>query len=203
MDDTGAYLRFTCPYDRNVAKMSLIVLGLVYMILPISWVGYLFLSTLKDFNQISIWLIVGIGLFLLPILVYFEGMVVEFFWHLSGKEVMEISQDGIVMRHQIFGFGISQQYRTDKLNGVFVPSYRDKKDWLYILVYDRYRYLYSNFVQFKDGKVAFNYGRNWLIGGPATFRFGTGIGWHESTQIVAMIHNRFPQYQFKQSKPVS
>jgi hypothetical protein len=197
MNDSGTYLQFTCSFEGHWWEKSRIIAGLfslimftTIIILILFWPGSIYTG--------GVWPIVWISLFLLFLLVEIEHLIVELFWQFAGKEVMEISQDGIVVRHQIFGLGILRRYRIDKLSSVFVTRYKVDYDWFDIFI------IYPPFsiCWFKYGKVAFNYGCCWLVGGPNTFRFGTGLGWKEATQIVSIIYNRFPQYQFKQSKPV-
>jgi hypothetical protein len=113
-------------------------LHLFSVFIPIAIISLILFWPLGVFYNGDVWPIVWISLFLLFFLVIFENLIVDFFsGRFAGKEVMEISQEGIVIRHQIFGFGISRRYLIDQLKYVFVTRYRDKNDWQEYMVYRR------------------------------------------------------------------
>jgi len=118
-------------------------------------------------------------------------MVAELLWLTLGVEVVEVDNDHIAIRHQIFGIGISRQFYSDNINGVFVS--RHKIDWL------TYSDKGFRFIDFKKGLVAINNGKT-TLGEPQTFRFGTALNEAEARQIVVMIHERFVRYQYRRPK---
>ena len=112
----------------------------------------------------------------------------DLLWLLIGKEAIEISDDSIIVRHQIFGLGVARKFNASKVNGLFVSRVKDGQlaRWLF-------RNNQPGYLNFKRGKVAFNYGKT-IWGGVKTFRFGTILDEEEARQIVSLIHKRFPQY---------
>lgn len=121
------------------------------------------------------------------IMLVFLGFIVvialELFWQLIGKEVVEISEESIIVRHHILGLGISRQYPADTIACVFV-SRRGNKGWSWYLE-KRLR-----FSDFTSGKIGFNVGKK-------TRRFGPSLEKTEAEQIVAEVHRRFPRYRIR------
>jgi hypothetical protein len=128
--------------------------------------------------------------FLLLIFVLF---VIELLWLLYGVEILEVRNAHIVMKHQIFGFGLSKKFHSNKVNGVFVSQSKmnDQLTWQ----------LSNGFkpADFKKGMIAINYGKT-LFGRVKTFRLGTSLNEIEAQQIVKIIHEKFPQYKYSSSK---
>ena len=111
---------------------------------------------------------------------------IEMLWLLVGREIVEITDDAITISRQILGRRITAiKFRADKINGVFVSSQKDTPFHAgdAIIPY------------FKDGKIAFNYGKR-LFGGVATFRFGSILNNGEAGHLVSTIQNRFPRYRY-------
>ena len=201
MNDTGAYLQFTCSHkgyasDQENAAFTLLIAVPMIAFFIYAITTSIFSSPSITFDNDTVWMLASLG----HLLLMFQSLVMEFLWQFAGKEVMEISQEGIILRHQIYaGIGISRRYRADKIEGVFVSRGRKKSSWLVSLLTSFFtkRRAYSIYA-FKRGKVAFNYGRHWPGGGPKTFRFGIGMEEDDAAQIVSIIHNRFPQYRRNQ-----
>ncbi len=116
--------------------------------------------------------------------------ILELFWLLMGKEVIEVSVDAILKRHRILGFGILKKYQANKIDGLFVSQ--KKNNWWLSPHFGRH----YGFFWFKSGKIALNSGK-WFLFGVKTFRFGSILERAEARKIVALIHKRFPQYKYK------
>jgi hypothetical protein len=116
-------------------------------------------------------------------------MLVELLWQLAGKEVVEVSDEAVILRHQILGLGPSKRFSVDQVGGLFVSppdtwatgrgARRDYRFW-----------------NFKRGHVGLNSAKS-PSSQPDTYRFGTGLDENEAGQVVAQILGRFPQYRPK------
>jgi predicted DNA-binding WGR domain protein len=122
-------------------------------------------------------------------------MVLELPWLLLGLEIVEVSGNHIVIKHQVLGFGITKKFSLNRVNGVFV-SRQDNSDVNYYFDAKELKFF---FLSFKQGKVAVNYGKT-ILGGINTIRFGANLDEGEAKQIVKLIHEKFPQYIYKKSK---
>ncbi len=185
VENLGSSLRFTLPYRKSWARSLVIILVLLGSpLLPLS---FIFQPTDLT-RQLPLPFIVFamISWATLAIL-----MVVELLWFALGLEVAEVDDNHIVIRHQIFGVGISRQLHSDSIHGVFVS--RQRNDW----------FTYSDrgfrFADFKKGLVAINSGKT-IFGEPQTFRFGSILNEAEAKQIVTMIHQRFLRYRYRHQK---
>ena len=127
-------------------------------------------------------------LFLAILLVVGPLMLVESLWLLCGVEIAEITENQITIKHQILGLGISKNFEAQGIEGVFVSNPRN------IQVDDSAREF--KFISFKRGIVAINYGKT-LFGGPRTYRFGSMLDREDAKRIVERIHERFPQYKYR------
>jgi hypothetical protein len=128
--------------------------------------------------------------FLLLIFVLF---LIELLWLLYGVEVFEVSKAHIVMKHHIFGFGLSIKFRSNKVNGVFVSHSK---------INDQFTWQLSNGFKpadFKKGMIAINYGKT-LFGIIKTYRFGTNLNEVEAQQIASLVLEKFPQYKYSSTK---
>jgi hypothetical protein len=131
---------------------------------------------------------------LIPFLILiFVLLVIELLWLLYGVEILEVSNTRIVIKHRIFGFGLSKRFRSNKVGGVFVS--RNKID-------DQFFFQLSKGFKpadFTKGMVAINYGKT-LFGRAITYRFGANLTEVEAQQIVNLIREKFPQYKYSPVK---
>ena len=131
---------------------------------------------------------------LVPFLIlFFVLFIIELIWLLYGVEIFEVSNAHIVIKHRIFGFGLSKKFHSKKVNGVVVS--RNKID-------DQFFWqLTAGFrpADFKKGVVAVYYGKS-IFGRKKFFRFGTNLNDIEAQQIVNLIHEKFPQYKYSSVK---
>jgi len=127
------------------------------------------------------------------IILMFVLFLIELLWLLYGVEILEVSNAHLVMKHRIFGFGLSKKFRSNKVNGVFVSQSK---------VNDQFTWQLSNGFKpadFKKGMIAVNYGKT-LFGRIKTYRFGTNLNEVEAQQIVNLILEKFPQYKYSSIK---
>ena len=188
IEDLGASLRFTFLYRKywlEIAVLSIVLAiglsGTVY------YVGVLLAGqALIPFTNFSVVLLLN----LLIVLVVAVVCLTELLWQLVGREVVEISAEEVVMRHRIFGLGPSRRHEARNISGVFVSQRKYAGvGWL------RFQ-REMRFLSFKRGRIALNNGKT-IWGGVRTYRFGSILGEAEAREIVALIHERFPQYQYR------
>jgi hypothetical protein len=196
-DDLGSSMQFSCAY-RGHGLEKMLAIGSIFLFC--AWIFILVMHSEQIFdlpsmdgNQINWPLMIGFGIYNLAIFLY---LGIELLWQFIGKEVIILSNDEIILQRQIFGIKLSRRFSAAKLNGLFLSHFRDTNIGLRILMKNRPYGLFY----FRQGKIAFNYGKLWPLGGPNTFRFGTGITADEAAQIVTLIHQRFPQYQYHKRK---
>ena len=184
----GSTYRFVFPYRKEWLLIVSYGVGFVFVAIffwPIAGQAG-FGNILGPMN----WLEWAIGAFVLLML---GLMVIELLWQLMGKEVVEISDDAVVIAHRILGLGPSKRFAVDKVNGVFVSP---RGSWA-AMRGGRSDYRFFNF---KRGHVGLNSGKN-LLGQPVTYRFGSSLEEGEAGQIVAQILSRFPQYKVADALP--
>jgi hypothetical protein len=188
-------LQITCPYKGHVFEKlnctwGLFIFFIFGIIVSLSIYSSMFVIPSEDFWKLVIFALFPLGLFL-----YF---LIETLWQYVGKEEININQDRIIIRHQIFGIGIRQEYISEKVNGVFASKNQNKNACLGFF----FRMRRYGFFIFKYGKVAFNYGGKWFWGGLKTFRVGSGMEWEEVSEVISIIHNQYPQFIYNENKSV-
>jgi hypothetical protein len=180
----GSTYRFVFPYRKewfHIISYLVSVVVLLVVILPSS--GLVLLSSGQtDLN-------LGFILFGVFLLVIGGLVLVELLWQLAGREVAEIGDDAVVLKHQILGLGPSKKFPAEKISGLAVSQ--DNRWASYWLSGRDYR-----FFNFKRGRVALNSGKS-LLGQPVTYRFGTILTDDEAAQVVGLIVGRFPQYKIE------
>lgn len=183
----GSTYRLVFPYRKE--WLRIVSSGLVLAVLPyLLFFGNLGPLFDTGFTPVNLTTLVIFG-----VLVVVAGlMVLELLWQLAGKEVVEVSDDAVVMAHQILGIGLSQKIPADKIGGIFVSQ---QNSWAGVGGMRRdYR-----FFNFSRGWVALTSGKS-LLGRPVTYRFGTSLDAGEAGDVVTLILSRFPQYKME-SRP--
>jgi hypothetical protein len=185
-ENIGATYRFIFPYRKEwlrIGSYALSVVILAVILLPAA--GSLLFQ--DGFSSEGMLFSVVFGGFCL----LFGGLVLmEALWQLMGREVVEVDDDAMVIRHQILGIGPSKRFPAEKVDGLSVSQ--DNR-WASVWGGGGRDYRFFNF---KRGRVALNSGKS-LLGSPNTYRFGTILDEGEAEQVVTMILNRFPQYKAK------
>jgi hypothetical protein len=103
-------------------------------------------------------------------------------WLLSGKEVIEISSQGIIIGRVLLGFSFPQkEYSSEYVQDLRVSVTFRRTD-----IFGRSRAW--EFYGMSGGLIAFDYGSK-------TVRFGSSIHEAEAKKIVAKISRRFPQWR--------
>src|SRR5574341_29395 len=150
---------------------------------------------------LAVFAVVVYAIFIMPIpasfvpflILFFVLFLVELLWILYGVEILEVSNSRIVIKHRIFGFGLSKKFLSKKIGGVFVTRSKIDDQFLWQLT--------KGFMpaDFKKGMITIYYGKSLLVR-IKTFRFGTTLNENEAPQIVKIIHEKFPQYKYSPSK---
>ncbi len=188
VEDRGAALRFIFPYRKQ--WFQILILALVFAVLLAIYIPFI-LNLLTNSLRPPTGNMLPVFLLNVVLLLVVSGTwVVELLWQLTGKEIVEISDEGITLRHHVLGLEIPRRHPAYTINGLFVS--RQKDGWLPPFGSS----MVSAFTSFKRGKIAFNSGRT-ILGGAVTFRFGSILDEEEAKQIVTIIHQRFPRYRYK------
>ncbi len=193
VENLGASIRFISPYRKSEfrAFVSIISLGsilLLPLLLPIIMPGRIDLALVLR-SPVSPIIILAIIFAVIGVIL----QLIELLWLVTGLEVVEISENQIIVRHQVIGLGISRKFRSESITGVFVS--RQKNDWLTYFPMERG----NRFLDFRKGLIAINYGKT-ILGKPKTFRFGSSLNHEEAKEIVAIIHQKFLQYKYRNPK---
>jgi hypothetical protein len=182
----GSTYRFVFPYRKewwrilsygvSAAVVMVVVLPVSASVLSGDWLGQMGFETLLLFG---VALFFGVGLALMELL-----------WQVVGREVVEISDDALVIKHHILGLGPAKKFAPETVSRLQVSQ---QNEWTGSQFFGGRDYRYFNF---KRGWVALNSGKS-LLGKPVTYRFGTSLDEAEAGQVVAQILSRFPQYRAK------
>lgn len=99
-------------------------------------------------------------------------------WNLLGKEVVVINNSGLVIKHEIFGYGRKKEYESMYIKNIRVSPQP------------------FNLFNFSSGLQAWGIGGGFIAFdyGAKTYRFGASIDEAEAYQIVERIKKRFPIY---------
>lgn len=189
VEESGVSLRLMLPYRTQWFTTTMLALGFVFLVAAFIPLAFnLFMGNMVWFlgNTHQPIFFLNIAILLLTALLW----LVEILWQLVGKEVVEVTDDHIIIQHQIFGLRIRNKYHADSINGVFIS--RQKEHWLTMLFSSRG----FRFLNFGRGRVALNSGKT-IFGEVKTYRFGSILDEEEAQQIVTMIHRRFPKYKYK------
>ncbi len=100
-------------------------------------------------------------------------------WAITGKEVVEISNNSIIVSKTIFNFGFPKEYSAGYIKDLRVSVANNNIQWRFN---NNYNYFMGN------SKLAFDYGAK-------TIRFGNDIDEAEAKQLLNIILHRYPQYK--------
>ena len=184
----GSMMRFSSPYRKlwlNIFGTAIVLFTIISL--------FIFLFYSFAIKEIDILFILDNILMYVVLFFIADLLSVEFLWLVIGIEVIEVGSDSIILKHQVFGIGISKKLLPNKIDGVFL-SQKDDSTLSYLLSGRE-----TKFFNFKKGMVAINYGKSFL-GDIKTYRFGSNLNEEGAKQIVKMIHDRFPQYIYRGSK---
>ena len=120
----------------------------------------------------------GTGLFALAWLGIWAAFstlaIYSWLWQVTGKEVIQVSRQSIVIDQVVLGFSRSKEYLAKYIRNLRVsPLQMSPWGWP------------NTFLRLPGGMLAFD-------AGPKTFHFAEGVDEAEAKQIVAMIKARFP-----------
>ena len=192
VEDLGTSLRFVFPYrDRDFLPGGIVIgvfVAAIFIFFMVVFPSAIFQALYVTKNLQFVVMALLYLLFLLLVVVSFS---IDIAWQLNGTEIIEINSDGISIRHQVFGFSSTEKYNAEKTSCIFI-SHRKGSGVVAVSSFGYPRKML--FHNFRRGKIAFNYGKT-LFGGVNTFRFGSILDQDETKQVVAIIHQRFPQYK--------
>ena len=186
LENVGNTYRFIMPYRKEwwrIISYAISAAVVLVVVLPLSLTVFTDVGSGKIGLEVLVLfgfaLVFGVGLALMELL-----------WQLVGREVVEISDDALVIKHQILGLGPSKKFTPESISGLQVAR---QSDWATPQFFGTRDYRLFNF---KRGWVALSSGKS-LVGRPVTYRFGTNLEEIEAGQVVAQILGRFPQYRAK------
>ena len=126
-------------------------------------------------------------IFLLVILIIFWTvagglMIYQFAWQISGKEVIEITTQSIIISRVVLSLRTPKEFSSEYIKDLRASTSN--------VDLNPYLVGYSGFYgwRYELGSLAFDYGSR-------TFRFGSGIEEAEARQIIAEIQQKYPQYK--------
>lgn len=188
VENLGESINFSVPFKKFLGQ---IIGAGIYMLAFFAIIVYAIFSMSMPASTMTV------PASFIPFLILgFCLSIIESLWLLYGMEILEVRNAHIVIKHQIFGFGLSKKFHSNKVNGVFVSQSKIADQFLW----------QSNKgfkpADFTKGMIAINYGKT-LFGGVKTFRFGTNLNEGEAQQIANLIQEKFPQYKYSPSKKTS
>ncbi len=111
---------------------------------------------------------------------------IELHWALWGAEVITVTDQFVQLQIRTLLPGFISKFRISSLSDLrFSPNLPSKRSWIF--AFDDLA-LSSLTGAWDTGTIAFDYGAK-------TYRFGKNLDESEARQIVALIHQRFPQYR--------
>ena len=180
VSDSISTLRFEFPVKKNwfIILFCFVALGVIlYSVSPFLLKllkGDLSIPT-KDWE------------FILSLLMYifaFGVSVVELLWGLSGKEVVEVNREAIMIRHDILSAGVRKKnIPAEKVRGLRIAG---KRSLLY-----KGRRVSLGYSNFEQGTIQIKMDRR-----NKSFGFGAILTEEEARQIAGAICSRFPRYNF-------
>ncbi len=186
-ETVGNTYRYVIPTQKQwlrIGMNALLLVVLAILLFPSD------LSTIlkQGVGQLDprILLVDGIAVILLAL------MALDVLYQVAGKEVVEISDDAVVIRHHILGIGPSRRTRAEKVSGMVVSPDRYQPGFL---LGSRY-----GFFDFGRGWVALGGGKE-RQGLTRPNRFGASLGEAEARQLLGQILSRFPQYRVAEANP--
>ncbi len=181
-ETVGATYRFVFPYRTEWLRVISNGVGVaVIVVLLFSQFG---LTLVADAERMSLVVLLLAAVFAVALAVTAS----EILWQLAGREVVVISDDGVVIRHAILGLGPARKFPAEKIDRLYASA---DQSWLNTWGQRDYRWF-----NFRRGRVALDSGKT-LWGSANTFRFGTRLDDGEAAQVVGVIVGRFPQYTSK------
>jgi hypothetical protein len=189
VDAPETSLRFVFRYRGDDFSTGMLVTGSVLFFIVcviFSLFAFAFLrEELQTVKHLSMSLFFS---FLLLLLFLFGGKyyLTEIFWRLNGKEIVEINREGISICHQGLRFETRKNFGAEKIPCIFISP---RKEHWFISASARE----NRFHNFQRGKIAFTSGKT-FFGKGITFRFGSILDQDEISQVITLIHQKFPQY---------
>jgi len=112
-------------------------------------------------------------------------LIYNFAWQVTGKELIEVTTEFIIIRRVNLGLSSPKEYSSNFIKELRVSS--SNMNLNHPMLIWSYSYYYP-WHPHNMGSLAFDYGAR-------TFRFGGGVDEAEAKQILAEIQQKYPQYK--------
>lgn len=173
-------LKIVLPYRTEWSKVILGLFGIgigLFIFAPIVFSPLLIAFKENRFENLDPLL----SFFFLGILFILSIFLVEILWQSIGKEVIGISNEFVVIRHQIFGIGISKKLYQNKIVGIFIAETREHPP----------TFRRSEFLSFYRGYLEIRY-KN-IFNGISVYRLGSILEKEDTGEIITILENKFPK----------
>ncbi len=193
IDEADGAIYLIMPYRKQWYQIMSLIIGIlasgcimvpIIIILYASGMAY----ALNKENPVAL----IIPFMILLILLLFS--YVEINWQLKGRELITITDEYVHIRHQIYGFGVTNKIPAEIISGIHLSKQND-------LFHSFWTRRSSAFWSFTRGRVSITGGHTFL-GEAQTYRFGSILNEEESNHIVEIILKRFPRYKSKLSEKI-
>ena len=177
-NDLGDRLQIVIPSRKKWLRL------LIYGIYLILWSSFLPVFTYYMIRELTT--VGSFLLFLILLILFILGnlpALVSFLWQILGKQVIEVSNQSIIIRWVVININRSKEYWVEHINGLRIWSglsdcevraFRSFFGW--------------SFWGLGENILAFDYDTK-------THKFGNGVDEAEAKQILSEIQERFPQYR--------
>jgi hypothetical protein len=188
-ENTGSSLKITIPSKKN--WFIIIFLGFwltIWAVAEVGVVGGMILGVIQmliegKFLELLIEGLIG-GLFMLVWLALWTAgggfALYTWFWNITGKEVIEVTDESIQISHRIFSFGKPKEYTISHIKDLRTVPTTGHGLWGFRVT----RFAWG----VPPGTLSFDYGAK-------TINFGSGCEEAEAKMILKEIWQAYPQYK--------
>jgi len=128
-----------------------------------------------------------VGVFLLMVAFVLPLQNLDLLWGLFGQEVIEVDDDGITVKHRLFGVDIRHALPADKVKGLYLDTFQN--NWSGRLFRDRRR----GFWYYNQGKISLN--TRSMLGFTRHYRVGRLLSDEEAERVTTFILQKYPKYR--------
>lgn len=187
--ESGNSLRFRFSYETEWLRVFPVVVGSPFYLLVFGSIMFFpFLQAIIEgpLEDLNPFFYCSAPIFL--IIALFS--LVEVLWQLAGKEIINIDEENIFMRHQIFGWGTwmtNKKFNSDQIAGIFLNQ---RNSCSFFDLFSRR----SEFFSFERGKIEIHF--RTVYGSLQVYRFGSVLSDKEAEQVFNFIRGKFPEYKY-------